>query len=71
MLGLSGRFHNFLEDAMKIYRIEFAGGNISFVVSLIVITIGCLTIIGIPAVIALLPTMYQIVEDYDVSAVGK
>ncbi len=56
---------------MKIYRIEFAGGNISFVVSLIVITIGCLTIIGIPAVIALLPTMYQIVEDYDVSAVGK
>jgi hypothetical protein len=46
----------------KTYRIEFAGGTVPTVVTLIMMTFLCLTIVGIPLAIACLPPMYRIVE---------
>ena len=52
---------------MKRYRIEFADGAVAFC-NILLITILCLTIIGLPLGIAMLPTIYQIVEFLDVPA---
>ena len=52
---------------MKTYRIEFDGGCFSILFSMIVITLLCVSIVGLPIAIATLPTMYRIVEDSDVS----
>ena len=53
------------QHAMKTYRIELAGGLFASIVILIVIPLLCFTVIGLPIALAILPTMYQIVEDSD------
>jgi hypothetical protein len=53
------------EDAMKTYRIEFVDGLFSSLVMLLFITVLSLTIVGLPIAIAMLPTLYRIVEESD------
>jgi hypothetical protein len=47
---------------MKTYRIEFASGPFSTVVAVVVITALCLSLIGLPLAVVMIPTMYRIVE---------
>ena len=48
---------------MKTYWIEFEGGRLSFVLNAIGITILCLSLIGLPTALMVLPTMYRIVQE--------
>lgn len=48
---------------MKTYRIEFAQGAISTLVLLLGVTSLCFTLILAPWGIAILPTLYRIVEE--------
>ncbi len=51
---------------MRTYRVEFAQGPLSGFVTLLVITVLCFTVIGLPLAIGLFPTLYRIVEEgYD------
>jgi hypothetical protein len=52
---------------MKTYRIVFEGGFFSTLFGLILFTFMCFSVIGLPLAIAILPTMYRIVEDSDMS----
>jgi hypothetical protein len=56
---------------MKVYRIQFATGwfSPSIFFAIVLITILALTIVGVPLAVALLPTLYRIVEEPDASAV--
>jgi hypothetical protein len=47
---------------MKTYRVEFAEGSFTILGNLVLITILCLTVIGVPLGLALFPTLYQLVE---------
>ncbi len=47
---------------MKRYRIEFAASPLGVVIEVVLITVACLTVILIPAVLAYIPTLYEIVQ---------
>jgi len=47
---------------MKRYRIEFAGSPLGAVIDVVLVTVACLTILLIPAVLAYIPTLYEIVQ---------
>ncbi len=47
---------------MKSYRVEFSGG-FSTLAYLLVITVLCLTVVGLPLGIALFPTLYRLIEE--------
>jgi hypothetical protein len=48
---------------MKTYRIEFACSTGIAIVNLIMLTILCIFIVGIPVAIATLPTLYRVIEE--------
>ena len=47
---------------MKTYRIEFSEDPFRILANLVLITVLCLTVIGVPLGLALFPTLYQFVE---------
>jgi hypothetical protein len=53
------------EDAMKTYQIQFADGPFSTMLTLFFLTLLCLSVIGLPFGIAVLPTLYKVVERSD------
>jgi hypothetical protein len=56
-----------IRDNMKRYRIEFAFGPLGSIAAIAVITAFCLSVIGLPFAIVILPTMYRIVEEWNES----
>jgi hypothetical protein len=53
---------------MRTYRVEFAGNALFVFVNVLLITLLCLSIIGLPFGIVILPTLYQLVEEERPSA---
>ncbi len=48
---------------MKTYRVEFSEGPFTILANLVLITVLCLTVIGVPFGIALFPTLYRLREE--------
>lgn len=48
---------------MKRYRIELVDGPIGAASKFIILTILCFSLIGLPLAVALLPTLYRVVEE--------